>query len=258
MVAPVEVSVLVLTEDSGTDASAVVQAVTRRLVAQADGGCQTQLLSMEPLLDEIATQALRANFWKSASRLHHRAIVTLREAIATKLLEENGFVVFHVDADRKWSESASSENARKFELLIRERVAALIDASLTRGPARRTRDEAMARLLVLLPHYSIESWLYQNTREAVALCKKHHGGRDAALFESWAANRTLLDEVDRPKELTCLREKHNLALAKNHFPAREVASASPSFACAVETVRTCDPLIKALGGGDWPRLAPTS
>lgn len=64
-----------------------------------------------------------------------------------------------------------------------------------------------------MPYYSLEAWVYQATHHAIALCEKHHAGKDAGEFERWAKARASLDEVIKPKEATCLRDHHNPELA---------------------------------------------
>jgi len=61
-------------------------------------------------------------------------------------------------------------------------------------------------------------------------------------------NRTLLDEVSRPKNdaLACVADHHNAELARV-FPAEEVWLAERSFYESVERLRRCSALVEALG-----------
>ncbi len=107
----------------------------------------------------------------------------------------------------------------------------------------------MRRLLVLSPCYSIESWLYQATKELLAYCRQKHDVEEhLQRIESWAADRTLLDEVWQPKKehvLSCIGDRYNEELSKA-FPAEEVWLADRSFFESVEHLRSCPALIEAL------------
>ena len=59
-------------------------------------------------------------------------------------------------------------------------------------------------------------------------------------------DRTVLDEVDKPKDQTCLGSRHNLRLAKEGFPAKEVYDAKRSFEEAVDGLFNCTELVTAL------------
>jgi hypothetical protein len=126
-----------------------------------------------------------------------------------------------------------------------------------RPPPKLTAEEietALGRLIILSPCYSIESWLYQATKELRAYCQNGHQAEEhlqreehLKLIESWSADRTLLDEVSRPKDdvLKCVADHHNEELARS-FPAEEVWLAERSFYESVERLRACPALVKAL------------
>jgi hypothetical protein len=106
--------------------------------------------------------------------------------------------------------------------------------------------QRMSRLKQVVPFYSIEAWLFQNTQEAIRLCQEHHGGRDAARFQQWEQDRAALDEVLKPKAEVCLGAKHNLELASNGFPAREARAAGKSFAAIIQALCQDAELCEAL------------
>ena len=70
-----------------------------------------------------------------------------------------------------------------------------------------------------------------------SILREKYSGRDVDLIEKWAANPLLLDEVLRPKEACCLGYRHNLELASDGFPAKEVEELHLSYAAAVESIR---------------------
>ncbi len=109
-------------------------------------------------------------------------------------------------------------------------------------------EDKLRRLLLIVPFYSIESWLYQNTAEAEKIYQEHYLGpdKDLDLLSQWGADRGLLDEVDQPKERLRIRDKYNLRLATQHYPVQAVKNAGKSFCHTIEVMRGCDELAGAL------------
>jgi hypothetical protein len=246
-------SVLVLTEDSGTKAFETLRSLAKELLKQVDEYVQTNKISFEPVRNELALQALHANVWKSTKAKDRQKQVELRRTLATQVMLEDGWVFFHFDGDRAWSARESSENVTKFQSLIREKVRELVLTKLSEqqgGSASQQldaqADARMARLKTVVPFYSIEAWLFQNTREAIRLCQERYGGRDVDQFQAWAQDRAVLDEVLKPKDAVCLGAAHNLELASNGFPTREVRAGGKSFAAAVEALNQDSELLEAL------------
>jgi len=104
----------------------------------------------------------------------------------------------------------------------------------------------MKRLMLIIPYYSIESWLFQNTDVAIRLCREKHSGKDVDVFEGWAANRAKLDEEIKPKEMVCLRAKHNRELATTGFPFDLAHELKKSLKAAVDELSNSHDLRQAL------------
>ncbi len=240
MESPVVRSILVLTEDSGDDGHATIVAVLKRMLRVLDTRCQTHHLDFEPK-NEQAQRAIRGPRWKSTNPRDNADLTTLWATIATKLAR-GGFVFFHVDGDRPWSQRATSENAAKFEAIARQRVRQHLHAL----PTEAERERAMKRFFAVVPHYSIEAWLYQNTRVATDLCRSTYDGRDVEQFETWASDRRSLDDVVKPKERVCLAAAHNLALASTSYPAEQVYNAGRSYADVAEQLLANEELLNLL------------
>jgi hypothetical protein len=254
----VRARILVLTEDSGKQGQPTIQrllkAALKIIVAGID--LNPARIRIEPLPEnEGALHAVRNNQWKEKHPTPEK--IRLLETIATQLMEPVGFVVFHIDTDRVWAERHDSDNRQKFEPIIRDGVRRILrgEVPLPVNPRPRPKlteeeiAEALSRLLVLSPCYSIESWLYQATRELVAHCQERHDSAEhVQRIESWAADRSLLDNVSRPKDEaldSCVGDHHNEDLAKA-FPAEEVWLAERSFYESVERLRACPALVAAL------------
>jgi hypothetical protein len=122
----------------------------------------------------------------------------------------------------------------------------LREALLKQNRSEDERNERLKRLRLLVPFYSIEAWLYQNTREAARRCEEEGCKQCRPKLEEWAQGRASLDEVPRPKEVLCLRDKYNAHLASSGFPADEVYAADASFAHAVEGLLDCSEFTSAL------------
>jgi hypothetical protein len=237
--------ILLLSEDGSKDARPTLEALVKKMLRLVDGQCRTNALRFEPPDEAVAT-IVGGNRWKSTNPRDHQKIVALVRTLATKLAEQPpGFVMFHVDGDCRWSERDRSRTPTQFRQSIAARVRDLL-SDKHRDWTSSEIDYCMKRLLLLVPFYSIEAWTYQNTRRARELCHKHHGGRDADRFEAWERDRASLDEVEKPKEQTCLASKHNRDLAERAFPHVEAHDAGRSFRTAVDALRACQDLRDAL------------
>jgi len=255
---PVRARILVLSEDSGSQGQPTIQKILKEALKLVVEGVDLNpaRVRLEPLPEnERACQAVRANQWKEQPPT--RETILLLGLIAAQVMQPGGFVVFHFDSDRVWSEREDSENRKKFDAIITEGVRRILRGEaplpVSSVPRSKLTDEqveaALERLLVLAPCYSIESWLYQATKELLSYCRQRHDVEEhVRRIESWASDRTLLDEVSQPKKdhvLSCIGDRYNEELARA-FPAAEVRLAERSFFESVERLRKCSSLIEAL------------
>lgn len=236
-------SVLVLTEDSGQDGFPTLQALVVAILQHIAPKAQLETVEIEPTEDAIALRSMRGNHWMGEKSDSHYHRTTLIQSIATKL-GEGGIVVFHCDGDTAWKKRKESTKKAKFDKLMESGIRARLRDTAKLTP--KAIEAAMKRLLIVIPHYSIESWLYQNTDEAIRLCRAQYGGKDAAQFENWAENRKLLDEQLKPKDVVCLKDKHNHALATINFPIADVVAVGKSLKQAVAQFEACTELQAAL------------
>jgi len=237
-----KLSVLVLTEDSGKESHDVISNVTRRSFQLIVPNPRTNYIDFAPP-DEQAIRVIRANLWKSPRYQADR--INLRRLIATKLLENEppGFVVFHVDGDRPWSQREDSENLQAFKQIIEIPVQQLLTNYL-KGDKQKAA-KLMQRFFLMIPFYSIEAWLFQNSRTLRQICTEKYGGRDLELIEAWEAEPASLDEIIRPKLSICVGARHNLELAEG-FPAEKTYFAGCSYTSSMEHLMECDALEAAL------------
>lgn len=245
-------NILLLSEDGSKHARPTLEALVPKMLRLVDGQYRDDALRFEPP-DEATVAIARGNQWKSKNPRHHSEIVALRRTLATKLTEQPpGFVLFHIDGDHRWSEGPHCENDAQFEEIIAVKVRELV----AKTNSKWTSDElnrCMSRLIVLVPFYSIEAWLYQNIKHARELCNRHHGGRHFQQFDEWERDRAAIDEIVKPKEEGCLKSNFNRDLAENEFPHKKAHAAGASFRAAVEALRACQDLCDALRDTWQPR-----
>lgn len=256
------IQVLLLTEDTARDAHARFRALAGNILGFLDGHARLDHIAWEPPAEALAQGVLRANRWKSTKGEDQSKIVDLVRTIANYILDPmNGFVFFHYDGDCTWKRQHESDNAAKFQKVIVARVQNLVWSQLSQEGLTGQTLEAevsarMSRLRAMVPFYSIEAWLYQNTDEAKRICLETYRGRDIDQLDEWAADRGLLDEVNRPKEKICLGDQHNLELARNGFPTGLVYEVGKSFTATMDALRSCSALAEALAG-TYPVSPPT-
>lgn len=236
--------VLVISEDSSKQALPTVQELLRHLLLLAMPEADHERLVIEPLEDSTARNVVFGNAWKSAKGVATAGVVRLVQRLARQLMQ-GGFVVHHVDGDTVWAERASSENLRAYDDVILRRVRAQLVATRRAGQKKLAPHEAdllmKERLIVLVPHWSIEAWLFQNTEKARALCPdEQHECRER--LDRWAGDRGALDEERTPKKLLCFEDRHNLALARDGFPSEDVRAAGKSWAAAADRLAASEAL----------------
>ncbi|MGK4003815.1 hypothetical protein WMF31_14380 [Sorangium sp. So ce1036] len=210
-------SILVLTEDSAEGAHDTLVALTKKILRLVDDSYDWQHVRFEPPEGESVRKALRGNLWKSREPRDHRARRDLIGYIATKLLEsDRAFVVYHIDGDRPWAEREASDNVAKFRSFIETDVRQFVEHRRLQSGRAPAGDLALTQLLLLVPHYSVEAWLFQNTRAGVRFCEENPAcrGKHASTFQAWANDRGALDEVSKPKEQICFKGRHNRQLAE--------------------------------------------
>jgi hypothetical protein len=247
-------SVVILTEDSGKDGRATIEALARRmfeLLVPGFGSHRVDFLPREPREEE----AMRGNVWKTDGKnpQEHERRVRLLRYLARRLLQPDTFVLFHIDGDRPWGEHPTSENTAKFEKLVRGALPQVVARGRANAPKGRSHTEAepspvlpVEHLLLICPFRSVEAWLYQNVRIAVDICRREHRGHHVTDLEAWEARREQLDELPAPEKAVCLAKEHNLELATRGFPAQETYDVGKSLAATVDRLLECSAFTRAL------------
>ena len=246
-----DLSALVLTEDGHPEAFATVRLLIKSLLQVVDPRVAVQRIDFEPATDDHARRASVANIWRSTAPGDRPSKIALLREIAGKLVEPDGFVFFHFDGDTTWGNRKRCITAGQFRKIVQEGVRKtlrmrLAEQEYSDADAAEIIKNAMPRLLPVVPHYSIEAWCLQNTALGRKLCARHHGGAHSKDFDEWEADRGLLDEIEKPKNRACLRDKHNKSLAGPGFPRDEANKVDKSFAATARAMGKCKALTSAL------------
>lgn len=243
---PAPVLALYVATEDGDWGPAVIRAIVVKAMKLVDPHTQTQRIADLPV-DPRLRPAFQGNAWKSKRRKDH---VDLRRTLAGILLQTrpHAFVAWHVDADCTWSARRSCTNRAQLDEIVLGPLTRLLAIEAEKRELDAT--VLMSKLWVVMPHWCIESWLYQGLSEVPNGCRVPCSC--AELIGSWQADRALLDEVAYPKKQLCVGDAMNTSLATS-FPAEEVRDAGGSFASLVEHMGRCEPLIDALhrSWNDW-------
>ena len=263
MAEPPGLSLVILTEDSGKDGRATVEALAKRmlhLVVPGYGSHRVQIVPRDPREEE----AMRGNVWKTDGRnpQEYERRVRLLRYIVRQLSLADTFVLFHIDGDRPWSERHTSENVEKFERLLRARLPQVVDRGRANSAMTKARALADAEplptmrlehLILICPFRSIEAWLYQNITVAVDICRREHLDAHSAELQAWEERREEIDELPAPEKSICLSKGFNLELATRGFPAQAAYDVKKSFAESVDRLSACEALRRALElTRNWP------
>ncbi|MDC0741927.1 hypothetical protein [Polyangium mundeleinium] len=232
-------SILVLTEDGHHEP---LRALVRRMLRLVDPNHDSTSIDVQgdhPQAQEAAT----ANLAKGS----HKQRVALARAIATHIYIEANFVFHHVDADRCFSDPRRDvpENVTFHEKVL-VAVHQHLESLRQKHSDSRAPDSFMRRVKLLVPYYSIEAWLFQNTRVGRALCQKHHRGQHAGYWNVLEQDRRALDEIEKPKKNPCMDARYYVDLASKDYPASAVYDVGKSFTQAVDGLKKCEPLCAAL------------
>ncbi|MBK9752987.1 MAG: hypothetical protein IPO88_05660 [Nannocystis sp.] len=247
---------LLLTEDTGEQAFATQRALAEKMLHLVAEGCAIHQVRFEPG-DERTRVGMGFNAYTSTNKDDYRKKVDLAGAIATHLLRDDiaGFVLIHIDGDRRWSERGADArslcaNRAKFETSIVSRVSETLH--------QKHRPELLERLLYAVPCWSIEAWLYQNSVELLAICAEHfpRHERDVELLREWRGDPARLDEEERPKDRAqTVQDRFNARLARS-LPGRKVYDLGLSFAACVDGLKGCGALNVALESLRYPLVDP--
>lgn len=225
-------ALVIYPEDTGKDADEVLRALVKLL---------TRMLAPDHRHDK-----LKVNVASGEPRRAMRALVgkskedeALRRKLVNNLatrLSSGEIIIFHHDGDEPWrGEPGSAKFDKTITKLLRD-----VRRALNTGEPDTTPVPGFLRLV---PHYSIEAWLYLNHAEVQRLAPE----RAARWLAAERRPGHGLDHLHKPKDDEAgkgLSDKHNRALAQSLRV--EDLQESPSARAIVEAWRGCTPLMNAL------------
>ncbi len=232
---------MLLTEDKSEQTWRGLKALVEKLLRRFEDDGFTPRVEVVPAEPNVKPIVI-ANRWESTKPGDEPKKRLLYRYLAWAISEPGGFVIFHYDGDNPWAGRQGSPRPAKFAREVRTRVEQIL-----RGE-RLPPDEIarrLARLVECVPFYSVEAWLYQATQRAIDVCREQYRGADVHKFKEWGANRTLLDDIHKPKAATCLEDKHNDDLGK-HVPVKDVVQVGRSLTCFLWALLACPELADAL------------
>ena len=247
-----KMSIVLISEDGSQSSEAVLENVIKRtFVHCVDSETQTHRIEFRPLRDAklgepALASAVCANSWKQKKSSVRVDIIGFIRFLATNLgadFEIPRFVFMHFDGDCQWSNRAACENRTKFFAEVLPKVEYLLKG---KGLTDEAIALSLARLKLIVPFYSIESWLYTSRAECITYCREVYP-EDAGcqtLFDE-AQSSAGFDEVLVIKEMACFGSRFNVNLAKL-FPVADAYDHNCSYADFVNQLMKCAQITSAL------------
>lgn len=219
--------VWIYTEDSGKQAIKVWTTLLYGIFRKMDPEFQDRHLRFRSTEAREIKEIMRGNAWKGKTA---RAD-TMRRALIQEIADQlklGRTVVFHYDGDTRWSEREECPHQKPFERLIKGGLS--YSGVATDG------------FVLLVPHYSLESWLYLNRAvvEEIVTERPALSGVPGQLGV-WLVRPGSLDEIPKIKDSCRLGDEFNERLSRS-FPLEEARATSPSLSAAVAVLEACAPL----------------
>lgn len=200
--------VLLISEDSASSSLEVLRSCFELAVFQIQRNTDLKKVDYVPLSCAARSAAI-ANRWKSAKNGDYQATVALLNSIERHLKTfPEGLVAFHIDGDEPWPSRLTSENRRKYSEIIIQRLR-----------ERHVDRDCLQRLLLFMPFYSMEAWLFGNPLLLSLVSKKE----DVEVVRGWHETPKLLDETSMPKDKVSICSSENLQLANKNSGKRLMA-----------------------------------
>lgn len=218
-----------LSEDGGKGVRVICILVRRTLVRIVEPKANAMAIAVEPY-DREHGPAVVANAWLSSHPRDQAKISALNRYIARLLSVDDGrfrLVFHHFDADVSWRDGRTCTKLDRWGQVVYAAVARLVG------------EESAKRLLPLVPHPEVESWLYANAETLTRLANDQGRSVPVPPPGGWDACAGVKDEHVWPRDV------HNDVLA-DALPVKEVARASPSYAQLLMAIEAVPGAIQSL------------
>ncbi|MED5372240.1 MAG: hypothetical protein VX899_14570 [Myxococcota bacterium] len=199
--------------------------LAKRAMQCLEPNLRTHEIGGESSQDKQVVRACEAQAWrgKRAGAVRKALLRDLKTRIAT-----GQWVVFHLDADVPWGGLPP--------------VLDVVEKQLFAKLEPRER----AKVLLMVPHYSLEAWLYLNKKAVAELAARQPTAKLALVWlEENADPKGGLDHLLKPKDRCPIHDKYNDLLSER-WPWRQAASKSPSWGALLEAWGANDTLMAQL------------
>ena len=228
------------------------ESLAKKICCFLQDGCQSNLIRLESLCEEKMKRWCRPSQWASKNPKERSHRLFFLRTIANNLMEEESFIFFHFDADCRFSDFTELSICWMHFLEFRKEIKSIMvdhykqkygDEDLE---SSEKAEQSLSKLIPLISCYSLESWLYQNTRVAIEILTQN--GVDISRFLEFEKNREVLDEIEKIKDDASLylSDRYNTRLMAEGFPFDEVYLIEKSFYQSIERARNSVLFMKVL------------
>jgi hypothetical protein len=184
------------------------------------------------VLQGRAAIAATGHLWKGDTTLLDDLADALAEALAL-----GRFVAIHIDGDVAFADRSKPPQWPHQRDVERVLLPAIRQRLGTRA------DEALSRLLFVVPHYSVESWLHHNRGEV-----EKRAPEALSWLDAHASQPGSFDAIAKIKDVSPLGARWNAELAATwtNAVAATALARSPSLAACVADLRANHVFVSAL------------
>lgn len=192
-----------------------------------------------------------ANRWESQSPRDQPDIVALRKRLATLIAQERSLVFFHFDGDLSWSKRSGFQRRDRFKDGIVDKVRLILEGAGNLPLRSKDQvDQCLARLMTVVPFYSIEAWVFHHREKMLEVCRRHCGakhGQHAHSCGEWLNAPAQLEELEQIKERWCLRDGYNFHLVSDpSFPWAQLRRVGKSYSAFVNELGANSEAVRVL------------
>ncbi len=208
-----KLKIIIITEDAADDSFVTLKNIINSILKNNFSNFQTHIIDYE--FPEKHKDIMKANLW--TDKKPGNKITSFKRKLNSYINDTNTYVFWHFDGDKKWKDSKLGKSTK-----ILDQFQKFVE------PIKSRNKDLIDKIFLLVPFYSIESWLYQNDNALKKLDKK-------AVSEILEMDDSNLDEIFKIKENFKLGSEANFELSKN-FPYQKAYDVKKSFHHSVENI----------------------
>lgn len=225
-------------EDSYSKSTKILKNIILKSFFQIDSNFNDESEEFSYAETEFYWLTLQSNQWKNKKPTSN--FDSLCKLIADIYLNEDEFIFWHIDADITWQDGFninSSSNIIDFQNIILKKVANYLSAKGT------TLDFEILynKLILIVPFYSIESWLYENYQ----IIEHTHKAEFQVLQNLKHTHGDTFDMIHQIKNTPSVQDKVNLELS-NNFPSSKIYRIGMSYAHFLDKLKQNESIKNAI------------